>query len=70
MQLQISCDPLDLEPDTWQDLPNRIAGALYGARIGWTVSGELGPSPEALLDDVENVELVELDHLHHPDQQP
>ncbi|MFD6334906.1 hypothetical protein ACFWGI_35760 [Streptomyces niveus] len=31
VELRVSCDPLDMEPDTWQDLPNRIAAALLGA---------------------------------------
>ncbi|MFF8786677.1 hypothetical protein [Streptomyces sp. NPDC015125] len=59
--LQIACDPVDMEPDAWQELPNRIAGALVDARIGWTVSGVLGPSLNALLlDEVEHVELIDL----------
>jgi hypothetical protein len=47
--LQIACDRADMEPDTWQDLPNRIADALVHAfpRIGWTISGKLGPSLKA-----------------------
>ncbi|GAA2720541.1 MULTISPECIES: hypothetical protein [Streptomyces] len=58
--LQISCDPLDMEQDDWQELPDRIAGALVAAEIGWTVPGDLGPSLDALLDEVEHVELIDL----------
>ncbi|MFB7836188.1 hypothetical protein [Streptomyces sp. NPDC056056] len=61
--LQISCDPLDMEPDTWQDLPNRIAEALIHAspRIGWTVGDVMGPSLDALLDGADdNVALIDL----------
>ncbi|WP_413754818.1 hypothetical protein [Streptomyces sp. MMBL 11-3] len=64
VQLQIARDRADMEPDTRQDLPNRIADALVHAspRIGWTVSGELGPSLEVLLDETGpgHVELVDL----------
>ncbi|MFH8257579.1 hypothetical protein [Streptomyces roseolus] len=68
VELRISCDPLDMGPDTWQNLPNRIAGALIGARLGWTVAGEAGPSLHSLLDEADHVELIDLDQLLNPER--
>jgi len=58
--LQVACDPSDMEPDAWRALPDRIAVALVGARIGWTILGVAGDSLSALLDEVEDVALTDL----------